>query len=215
AREGLAAEALAEVERLAQAEALAHVAEGAGRDHRGAHAREVALGEVGLPGEQGVPDHEPEHGVAEELEPLVGRAPGLARGRVRERLLEQGGVGEAVPQALLQRLAGRAHRVGCTRPRRANSAPRRASARSALGSAEPLPAWTGLSAQPPPPPPRPSRPEAAREGGRAAAVAEPAAGGGGGGEPIPPLPPPGVAVQPLTVKASCSLANWPSGFSTV
>jgi len=75
-------------------------------DHAGAHHRQLALGEVGVGAEHVVGDHESEHGVAEELEPLVGGAPrhlGAPR-PVGEGSGQQLGIREAATQAGGERL---------------------------------------------------------------------------------------------------------------
>jgi hypothetical protein len=59
------------------------------RDDVGAHLREPALREVGMPRVERVRDCELEDAVAEELEPLVGGAPLARPRRVREDGLRQ------------------------------------------------------------------------------------------------------------------------------
>jgi hypothetical protein len=69
--------------------------------HQGAQARQVALGAVAQGLVQHVGHAQPQHRVAQELQALVvvGRM-----AAVRQRALQQGRVGEAMVQALLQGL---------------------------------------------------------------------------------------------------------------
>jgi len=82
--------------------------------HTGVHDRrphlgQLALGQVGEGAEQVVCHNQAEHGVTEELEPLVGLEAGVLRapGSVSQREGKEGFVGEATSQALPEVLVGR------------------------------------------------------------------------------------------------------------
>ena len=65
--------AAAELDVLAEADAAADLGQRAGVDDRGAQLGQPALGEVGVGAVERLGDDDAEHGVAEELQPLVGR----------------------------------------------------------------------------------------------------------------------------------------------
>ncbi len=93
--------ALAEQQRVAELELGGHLGQ-RGRAHdRRPHLGQLALGQSRVGAEDVVGDDQAEHGVAEELEPLVGLVPGVSRrtttgGRARAQQL---GVGERVARA--------------------------------------------------------------------------------------------------------------------
>src|SRR6266540_3248796 len=97
--------ALAEQHVLAQPELPGHACQDR-HVHRGRpELRQLALGEIRKPPVREVRDHQAEHGVPQELEPLVGRLHALLEGErpVGERGVPQGWVPEPDPQRLLDR----------------------------------------------------------------------------------------------------------------
>ena len=92
--------ALAEQQARAEPELGRDLGEHLGVDDRGAQLGELAFGQLGVLGEHVVGDDDPEHGVAEELEPLVRHVLGVlgAARPVRERPSDQLGVAELEPE---------------------------------------------------------------------------------------------------------------------
>jgi hypothetical protein len=97
--------ALAEQQERAQVEAGRHLGEGLGVHQRGPDLGQLAFGQVGVGEEQVVGDHQAQHGVTEELEPLVGRgALGLGAPRpVGQGAGQQLRVGEGPSEPLDER----------------------------------------------------------------------------------------------------------------
>ncbi len=86
--------ALAQVDELADAKASADARQGARADHGGPALGQVPLGQVGVVPVQGVSDGEPQDGVAQEFQPLVGgdAAVFVGVGAVGERKTKRPGV---------------------------------------------------------------------------------------------------------------------------
>ncbi len=84
-----------------------HLRQRRGVDDALAQVGELALGQVAVAAEGEVGDHPAEHGVAEELEPLVGGLPAHLRAPrpVRHRPAQQGDLGELVAELSLARQA--------------------------------------------------------------------------------------------------------------
>ncbi len=106
---------------LAEADRAGHLRQRAGVDHRGAELGQPSLGEVGVVGVERLGHDDAEHGVAEELQPLVGGEPTVlvGEGPVRERALQElsahVGVAEGLTEVgivvgLTQRGRSRRHR---------------------------------------------------------------------------------------------------------
>ena len=107
--------AAAELDVLAEPDLAGDVGEGAGVDHRGAQLGQPALGQVGVGAVERLGDDDAEHGVAEELQPLVGRQAAVLVGEraVRQGALEQLGVQDGIPERCAQLVVvGQADRVG-------------------------------------------------------------------------------------------------------
>ena len=83
--------AAAEPDVAAEVELAAHLGQRAHVDHRGAQLGQLALGQVGVVAVERVGDDQAEHGVAEELQPLVGRQAAVlvGVGAVGQRPLQQ------------------------------------------------------------------------------------------------------------------------------
>jgi hypothetical protein len=95
--------AAAEPDERAEVQPARDLGQGAGVDHGGAQLRELALREVGMQAVEGVGDHQTEHGVAEELEALVGRQTAvLIRVRAMGQCTYQKGGLEFVPEPPFQ-----------------------------------------------------------------------------------------------------------------
>jgi hypothetical protein len=90
----------AELDVLAQADGATDLGQRPGVDHGGAELGQPALGQVGMADVERLGDHDAEHGVAEELQPLVGgQATVLVGvGPVGQGALEQPGVQDRVPE---------------------------------------------------------------------------------------------------------------------
>ena len=67
--------AAAEQQELAEPERAADLGQRPGVDHGRAQLGQLALGQVGVGAVEGVGDDQPQHRVAEELQPLVGGSP--------------------------------------------------------------------------------------------------------------------------------------------
>jgi hypothetical protein len=79
---------------LRKAACIGHHGTGLTGYHPLAHAREIALGAIGMPGKQFGGHDEAQHGIAEELEPLVrprpaGRPLAVSEGLAAKRRIEQ------------------------------------------------------------------------------------------------------------------------------
>ena len=76
---------------VAQMQPARHVGQRPHVDHRRTQLGQVPLGQIGILAEQRVGDDQPEHRVAEELQPLIGRQAAILIGErpVRERTLQQ------------------------------------------------------------------------------------------------------------------------------
>src|SRR5207248_4039696 len=83
-----------EAQEPADAQGARHLCERTGVDDRRAKLRQLTLGQVRVATEQLLGDHEAEHGVAEELQPLVGRQAAVlvGVGTVRHGPLDEVGV---------------------------------------------------------------------------------------------------------------------------
>ena len=81
-----------------------HLGQGAGVDHGRPQLGEPALGEVRMGGVERLGDDHAEHGVPEELQPLVGRQSTVLVGvrAVREGAVEQLGVQNRISERLAQ-----------------------------------------------------------------------------------------------------------------
>ena len=99
--------AAAELDVLAEPDVAADLGQGAGVDDGGAQLGQPALGEVGVGEVERLGDDDAEHGVTEELQPLVGRQPTVLVGvrAVRQGALEQLGVQHRIPERCSQRRA--------------------------------------------------------------------------------------------------------------
>ena len=118
---------LAEQQRGADADLGRHLGQRRFAHDSSPDAGQRALGQIGMGAEDVVGDHEAQHGVAEELQSLVGRRTGVlgAPGPMGEGESHQPGIGEAVTQTVEQGGEG----VGGQRvspPWPARSRPRRA-----------------------------------------------------------------------------------------
>ena len=83
--------ALAEPDVVAQAQPAGDAGQRAHVHHRGAQLGQLPFGQIGIFAEERVGDDQAEHGVAEELQPLVGGQPAVLVGEraVRQGALEQ------------------------------------------------------------------------------------------------------------------------------
>ena len=92
--------AAAELDVLAEPDGAADLGQRAGVDDRRAQLGQPALGEVGVGDVEGLGDDDAEHGVTEELQPLVGRQPAVlvGVGAVGQGALEQLGVQDRIPE---------------------------------------------------------------------------------------------------------------------
>jgi hypothetical protein len=98
--------ALAEQQRLTEPELDGHLRQGGGRHDRRPDLGERPFGQLGVGAEQVVGDDDAEHGVAEELEPLVRRPAGVlgAPRPVHQRRSQQRGVVDGTAEPLVQLL---------------------------------------------------------------------------------------------------------------
>ena len=96
--------AATELDVLAEADHAGDLGERAGVDDGGAELGQPALGEVGVEQVERLGDDDAEHGVAEELEALVGRQPAVLVGvrAVRQGAVEQLGVEVRIPERTTQ-----------------------------------------------------------------------------------------------------------------
>ena len=126
--------AAAELDVLAEPDAAADLGQRAGVDDRGAQLGQPALGEVGVGEVEGLGDDDAEHGVTEELQPLVGRQPTVLVGvrAVGQGALEQLGVQDGFPEGCAE-LARSRSAVGADRGRSEDLATVRARAVLAAG----------------------------------------------------------------------------------
>src|SRR3954447_9208305 len=103
--------AAAELDVLAEVDAVRDLGQRTGVDDRGAQLRQASLGEVRVGAEQGVRHHHTEHGVTEELQALVGRQAAVlvGEGPVRQctvkQVLRQLGVAECLAKVVVRRCA--------------------------------------------------------------------------------------------------------------
>ena len=112
----------AEPDEGAQVEAAADLRQRTRVDHRGPQLGQLAFGQVGVGAVQRVRDHQAEHGVPEELQPLVGgQTAVLVRvGTVGQRTHQKGGL-ELVPEPPFQKRVGRGRVVRRFRRRSASA----------------------------------------------------------------------------------------------
>ena len=96
--------AFAESQFGADPELAANVGQGRCRNHGGPGLGQLPLGEVRVPIEEVIGDDEPEHGVAEEFESLVGLVTGMfgAPRAVGQRVQQPCGLNELVAEPLLE-----------------------------------------------------------------------------------------------------------------